>query len=73
MKANKDESMIRVIIQLLPKGQRKRGIWVAFSVLLRAILDFAGVAALIPILLVVMKQNGGRGMMLALYIPSFIL
>ena len=58
--------MIRVIIQLLPKGQRKRGIWVAFSVLLRAILDFAGVAALIPILLVVMKQNGGRGMMLAL-------
>lgn len=40
--------------------QRKRGIWVAFSVLVRAILDFAGVAALIPILLVVMKQDGGR-------------
>ena len=58
--------MIKEIIQLLPEGQRRRGIWVAFSVLLRAILDFAGVAALIPILLVVMKQNGGRGMMLAL-------
>ena len=58
--------MIKEIIQLLPEKQRKRGIWVAFSVLLRAILDFAGVAALIPILLVVMKQNGGRGMMLAL-------
>ena len=56
--------MIKEIIQLLPEGQRKRGIWVAFSVLLRAILDFAGVAALIPILLVVVKQDDGRGMML---------
>ena len=44
--------MIKEIIQLLPEKQRKRGVWVAFSVLLRAILDFAGVAALIPILLV---------------------
>ena len=58
--------MIKEIIQLLPEKQRKRGIWVAFSVLLRAILDFAGVAALIPLLLVVAKQDGGRGMMLAL-------
>ena len=58
--------MIKEIIQLLPEKQRKRGVWVAFSVLLRAILDFAGVAALIPILLVVVKQDGGRGMMLAL-------
>ena len=58
--------MIKEIIQLLPEKQRKRGVWVAFSVLLRAILDFAGVAALIPILLVVAKQDGGRGMMLAL-------
>ena len=58
--------MIKKIIQLLPEGQRKRGIWVALSVLLRAVLDFAGVAALVPILLVVVKQDGGRGTMLAL-------
>ena len=58
--------MIRRIIHLLSEGQRKQGIWVAFSVLARAVLDFAGVAALIPILLVVMKQDGGRGTMLAL-------
>ena len=58
--------MIKKIIQLLPEGQRKRGVWVAFSVLLRAMLDFAGVAALVPILLVVVKQDGGRGTMLAL-------
>lgn len=58
--------MIKKIVQLLPEGQRKRSIWVAFSVLLRAVLDFAGVAALVPILLVVVKQDGGRGRMLAL-------
>ena len=58
--------MIKEIIQLLPEKQRKRGVWVAFSVLLRAILDFAGVAALIPILLVVVKQDDGWGMMLVL-------
>ena len=58
--------MIKKIIQLLPEGQRKRGVWVALSVLLRSVLDFAGVAALVPILLVVVKQDGGRGTMLAL-------
>lgn len=58
--------MLKRIIQLLPEGQRKRGVWVALSVLSRAILDFAGVAALIPVLLAVMKQNSGRGTMLAL-------
>lgn len=58
--------MIKKIIQLLSEQQRKRGIWVALSVLVRAILDFAGVAALVPILLVVMKQDGGRSNMLAL-------
>ncbi|WP_303209154.1 ABC transporter ATP-binding protein [Bacteroides oleiciplenus] len=58
--------MIKRIVQMLPEGQRKRSIWVAFSVLLRAVLDFAGVAALVPILLVVVKQDGGRGRMLAL-------
>uniref|UniRef100_UPI00280B22D1 ABC transporter ATP-binding protein n=1 Tax=uncultured Bacteroides sp. TaxID=162156 RepID=UPI00280B22D1 len=58
--------MIKKIIQLLPKEQRKGGIWVALSVLLRSVLDFAGVAALVPILLVVIKQDDGRGRMLAL-------
>lgn len=58
--------MIKRIIRLLPERQRKQGIGVAFSVLVRSVLDFAGVAALIPILVVVMKQDGGRGTMLAL-------
>lgn len=59
--------MIRQIYGLLSEQQRKRGVWAAFAVLLRALLDFAGVAALIPILLVVVKrEDGGRSMMLAL-------
>lgn len=58
--------MIKRIIQLLSDRQRKRGIWVALSVLVRALLDFAGVAALIPILLVVAKQGGSGKSVLAL-------
>ena len=45
--------MIKQIYGLLTKREKKRGFWVALSVLARALLDFAGVAALIPILLTV--------------------
>jgi hypothetical protein len=45
--------MIKQIYGLLTQRERKRGMWVALSVFIRAILDFAGVAALIPILLTV--------------------
>lgn len=58
--------MIKQIYRLLSPHQRKRGVWVIFSVLLRALLDFAGVAALIPILFTVMKPDSGRDMMLLL-------
>ena len=43
--------ILKRIYGLLTQEERKRGIWVAFSVLLRALLDFAGIAALIPVLL----------------------
>ena len=56
--------MVRNIVRLLSEEQRRRGVWVVFSVLTRAILDFAGIAALVPILLIVVK-DGGRSMMLA--------
>lgn len=58
--------MIKKIIQLLSDRQRKKGIWVALSVLVRALLDFAGVAALIPILLIVVRQNGNGSNVLVL-------
>ena len=49
--------MLKRIYGLLTKEERRRGIWVALSVLVRAILDFAGVAALIPILISVFGEQ----------------
>lgn len=49
--------MLKRIYGLLTEGERKRGVWIALSVLLRALLDFAGVAALIPVLLAVFEEN----------------
>ena len=49
--------MLRSIINLLSPKERKRGVWVAFSVLLRALLEFAGIAALIPVLLAVFGER----------------
>lgn len=58
-------SMIKRISMLLSEKQRRQGLGVALAVSLRAVLDFAGVAALIPILLLVMKHDGRRSVMLA--------
>ena len=49
--------MLKRIYGLLTREERKRGVWVALSVLFRALLDFAGVAALIPILLAVFGEK----------------
>lgn len=58
--------MIKKIYDLLSEQQRSCGVRIVFAVLLRALLDFAGVAALIPMLLAVLKPDGDRRMMLAL-------
>ena len=58
--------MIKRITKLLAERQRRQGVWVALSVLARAVLDFAGVAALIPLLLAMMKRDVGHGVLLAL-------
>ena len=49
--------MLRRIYSLLTQKERKRGIWVALSVLVRALLDFAGIAALIPVLLAIFGEK----------------
>lgn len=49
--------MLKQIYNLLSSKKRKRGVWVALSVLLRALLDFAGIAALIPILLTIFGEK----------------
>ena len=58
--------MIKEIFGLLPERERRRSVWIALAVLVRAMLDFAGVAALIPLLLAVLKPGSSRPMMLLL-------
>lgn len=58
--------MVKEIISLLPPQARRRSWRVALAVLVRAVLDFAGVAALIPLLLAVLRPGGSRGEMLLL-------
>ena len=58
--------MIKKIYKLLSERQQKRSVAVMFMVLLRALLDFAGVAALIPVLLAILEPDGSREKMLTL-------
>ncbi|MBQ0047641.1 MAG: ABC transporter ATP-binding protein [Prevotellaceae bacterium] len=53
--------MLGKIYNLLSKQERRKCIWVALSVLLRALLDFASLAALIPILILVLGDNPNMG------------
>ena len=67
--------MLKQIYGLLSDKERKRGVWIAFSVLLRALLDFAGIAALIPVLLSVFgeKVNLNEALLLCLAALVFVL
>ncbi len=58
--------MIKEIFSLLPPQARRHSWHVTLAVLVRAVLDFAGVAALIPLLLAVLRPGGSRGEMLLL-------
>ena len=51
--------MVKRIYRLLSERQRKRSVWVIFTVLLRSMLDYAGVAALVPILFLLTDRLGG--------------
>lgn len=48
----------RDILSVLPERYRKRGVLVAVSLFFRAVLDFAGVVVLIPVLARVLEQDG---------------
>ncbi len=67
--------MWKEIYGLLPRSERRRGAWVALTVLLRSLLDFAGVAALIPVLVMVMGREPDvrRGLLLCGAVLAFVL
>lgn len=59
--------MIKKIYALLPPKEQKRCFWVITSVFLRSVLDFAGVAALVPVIfLLADRLDGDRDVILLL-------
>ena len=52
--------MIKQVLSLLSREEKRLSIRVVATVFLRALLDFAGVAALIPILIMVMGDSPDR-------------
>lgn len=45
------------VLSIIPKKFRRRGIWVTFTILLRALLNFVGLAALLPILYLILDAD----------------
>lgn len=58
--------MLKRIYQLLPEADRRKSVWIALSVLVRAVLDFAGLAALLPVLILVLGDKPDKGYALLL-------
>ena len=52
---------MRSIFQILPTAFRRRGIRIAATLLLRAVLNLAGLAALLPALTLVLDPAGFEG------------
>ena len=48
---------LREIIELLPPRYRKRGVGITFSVLIQALLNFLGLAAFIPVLMLLLNPQ----------------
>lgn len=57
-KGNPEKSLLQRIYRLLQADERKRGIKVACAVCFAALLDFAGLAALLPVLFFLLGDDG---------------
>ncbi len=49
------------ILSLIPRGYRARGAGVAATVVIRALLDFAGLAAMVPVLVIALDPSKAEG------------
>lgn len=67
--------MLKRIYNLLPQADRKKCIWMALSVLFRALLDFAGIASIFPILVIVLgdKPDMSKALLVCLGVFLFII
>lgn len=48
---------IRQIIGLIPIPYRKQGIWITLSVILQALLNMAGLAVLLPLIILILDPD----------------
>ena len=46
------------VLNIIPPKFRLRGVWVAFTIFLRAVLNFVGLAMLLPVLLLILDTDG---------------
>lgn len=51
-------TVIKRILSLFSNKRRKQALWISFSVLLRSLLDFVGVAALVPVIFLIARKLG---------------
>lgn len=49
--------MIRSIYRIIPQNYRKRAVWVAITIFVRALLNFIGVAMLVPVLILMLDAS----------------
>ena len=49
--------LLKRIYKLIPQSDRRKLVWVMFSVMFRSLLDFCGVAALLPILIMILGNH----------------
>lgn len=50
--------MVERILSLFSKKHRRQAVWISLSVLLRSLLDFVGVAALVPVIFLIARHLG---------------
>lgn len=58
LREDKKDLMIKRIYNLLSDRQRKQSIGIIFTVLLRSLMDYAGIAALVPIIFLLTNKLG---------------
>ena len=49
--------MVKSIFKIIPRSFGKRAIWVAITIFVRALLNFVGIAMLVPILVLMLDRS----------------
>lgn len=64
--------MLKKILLLLPEKERRTWYWVGVAFFVQALLDFASIAALIPVLVILLGDNPNKGKALLLCVAVLV-